>query len=86
MIDPWGNPNNWYQSQVEDLKPCLPRGGDPTSASGRAIIVRWSDMEEGGREMSSTRQWRWMIIDGAMVPRCGARCLIKFIFGGVRIV
>ena len=23
------NSNNWYQSEVEDLKPRLPRGGDP---------------------------------------------------------
>jgi hypothetical protein len=43
VIDSWVNFNNWYQSEVEDLKLRLPRGGDPTSASGRAIIGRRSD-------------------------------------------
>jgi hypothetical protein len=28
VIDPWENPNNWYQSKVKDLKLRLPRGGD----------------------------------------------------------
>jgi hypothetical protein len=28
VIDSWGNTNNWYQSEVNDLKLCLPRGGD----------------------------------------------------------
>ena len=27
-----------------------------------------------------TNQWRWMIVDGAVVPRCGAGSLVKFIF------
>jgi hypothetical protein len=43
VIDLWANSNNWYQSEVEDLKLRLPRGGDFTSASGRAIVGRWSD-------------------------------------------
>jgi hypothetical protein len=28
VIDLWANSNNWYQSEVEDLKLRLPRGGD----------------------------------------------------------
>ena len=43
-----------------------------------------SDTEEGGREMSSTSRWTWMIVDGAMVPRSGAGSLVKFVFGGVK--
>jgi hypothetical protein len=75
VIDPWRIPNHWYKSKVEDLKLRLPRGGDPTSASGRAIIARQSDRMEmaalrrelvGGRLLLSgaTRKGRRGVVVG----------------------
>jgi hypothetical protein len=56
VIDLWANSNNWYQSQVEDLKLRLPRGGDSTSASGRAIVGRRSNRVETVNMPSSARR------------------------------
>ena len=58
----------------------------PSYAMWRAIFVWRNNTEEGGREMSSVSWWRWMIVDGAVVPRSGAGSLVKFVFGGVRRV
>jgi hypothetical protein len=56
VIDSWANSNNWYQSKVEDLKLRLSRGGDPTSALGRAIVGRRSDRLKMANTSSSTRR------------------------------
>jgi hypothetical protein len=56
VIDLWVNSNNWYQSEVEDLKLRLPRGGDPTSASGRATVGRWNDRVEMANMLLSARR------------------------------
>jgi hypothetical protein len=56
VIDPWVNSNNLYQSKVKDLKLRLPRGGDPTSASGRAIVGRRSDWVETVNMPSSAKR------------------------------
>jgi hypothetical protein len=56
VIDLWANFNNWYQSEVEDLKLRLPRGGDATSASGRAIVGRRSDRVKMANMPSSPRR------------------------------
>jgi hypothetical protein len=64
VIDLWANSNNWYQSEVEDLKLRLPRGGDPTSASGRAIVGRQSDRVKMASMPSSARR-RVTVFGGA---------------------
>jgi hypothetical protein len=56
VIDLWANSNNWYQSEVEDLKQCLHREGEPTSASGQAIVARRSYRVEMASMPSSARQ------------------------------
>jgi hypothetical protein len=56
VIDLWANSNNWYQSKVKDLKLRLPRGGDATSASGRAIVGRRSDRVKMTSTPSSARR------------------------------
>jgi hypothetical protein len=64
VIDPWANSNNWYQSQFEGLKLRLPRGGDPTSASGRAIVGQRSDRVKMASTPMSARR-RVTVLSGA---------------------
>jgi hypothetical protein len=68
VIDLWANSNNWYQSEVEDLKLRLPRGGDHTSASGRAIVGRRSDQVKMASTPASARR-RVIVLDGATQRR-----------------
>jgi hypothetical protein len=67
MIDLWANPNNWYQSEVEDLELRLPRGGDATSALGRAIVGRRSGQVKMASMPSSAR--RRVIVLGRATKR-----------------
>jgi hypothetical protein len=64
VIDLWTNSNNWYQSKVEDLKLRLPWGGDPASASGRAIVGQRSDRVKMASTLSFARR-RVIVLDGA---------------------
>jgi hypothetical protein len=64
VIDLWANSNNWYQSELGDLKLRLPRGGDPTSASGRVILGRQSDRMKMESTLSSARR-RVIVFGGA---------------------
>jgi hypothetical protein len=67
VIDLWANSNNWYQSEVEDVKLRLPRGGDAISASGRAIVGRRSDRVKMASTPSSAK--RWVIVFGGATWR-----------------
>jgi hypothetical protein len=68
VIDLWANSNNWYQSEVKDLKLRLPRGGDPTSALGQAIVGRRSDRVKMVSMPSSARR-RVIMLGGATQRR-----------------
>jgi hypothetical protein len=65
VIDLWANSNNWYQSKIEDPKLCLPRGGDPTSASGQATVGRRSDLVDV-MSMPSSARWRVIVVGQTM--------------------
>jgi hypothetical protein len=71
VIDLWVNSNNWYQSEVKDLKLRLPQGGDATSASGRAIVARRSDRVKMASTPSSARRRVIMLGGGTRRRRQG---------------
>jgi hypothetical protein len=71
MIDSWAISYNWYPSEVEDLKLCLPRGGHPTSASGWATVGR--RRVETTSMSSSARRWA-ITVGRSDVDRTTRRC------------
>jgi hypothetical protein len=78
VIDSWTISNNWYQSKVEDLKLRLPRGGDLTSASGRAIVGRRSDRVKMASTPSSAKR-RVIVFGGATWRRRQGAVIVKVV-------
>jgi hypothetical protein len=73
VIDLWANSNNWYHSEVKDLKLRLPRGGEPTSASGWAIVGRRKDRVETA-STPSWEIWRVNVVQCSKMEEATERC------------